>query len=155
MNTCVSTCVRGLSEHKSEPYMGSVFLVFLKLGGKHCVFSVFRHEEPKSLCVFGLCFLVFLKLGWKHSVFIVSVNPDLCFSHVGWALHTLTAHSGLARRASRKLGLTSAYYGTTCTRTVTPHARTRIHASGAPISRLRLTWTFQLQLSMKSSEVPA
>ena len=121
--------------------MGSVFLVFLKLGGKHCVFSVFRHEEPKSLCVFGLCFLVFLKLGWKHSVFIVSVNPDLCFSHVGWALHTLTAHSGLARRASRKLGLTSAFTVPRALGLPLQYARTRIHASGAPISRLRLTWT--------------
>ena len=76
-------CPGGVADCVRQSYMGSVFLVFLKLGGKHCVFSVFRHEEPKSLCVFGLCFLVFLKLGWKHSVFCVSVNPDLCFSHVG------------------------------------------------------------------------
>ena len=61
--------------------MGNVFLVFLKLGQKHCVFSVFETSGGSYLCI---VFLVFLKLGQKHSVFCVFGDPDQCFSHLGF-----------------------------------------------------------------------
>ena len=60
--------------------MGNVFLVFLKLGHKHSVFSVFETSASNYLCI---VFLVFLKLGKKHSVFCVFGDPDQCFSHLG------------------------------------------------------------------------
>ena len=60
--------------------MGNMFLVFLKLGQKHCVFSVFETSGASYLCI---VFFVFLKLGQKHSVFCVFGDPGQCFSHLG------------------------------------------------------------------------